>query len=904
MKPLRSKSFGWRAALCALAGAFAMALAVYLTAAFLLPLWVERTLKSMLSELSDSKSVRYESLRIDVFSAEIGKLSMGGGKLPPLVFESCKLKYTPLSLLRRTLESVSLSGLDIKVSARSGRFLIEGMDFSGSELRSNLGPASLLSALGAMPLKIDSFEVKGSEIDIQGDGFSFVVPFRISLAPSDPSWSVATASVDAFPNGQRIKASFSASKASSRLVAKLWTPRKIQLEALPLGSAAPPGLSLSGILSLEARASFSGDDFHLEELEADAGLEGLLLRLGKLRLTCVDSSPAAFKLRCKGGKGALEGSWLRLGSPFSIDVKSLRSACSISGGALSASMDVSVAGADGSSPLKTPANILLEAGSAPKGQGRRETSGTLRVIGERPGIGLELDGASLGSSAAFLEFKAVSGGGSATDFDLALRLPLLKASKDVFAAEAKDLSLAAKGSLSGGVNVEALLSNASVKAAGASASLPNLALSASFKGGELSGLVSFENASASESSRGVELEGLSMSLPFKLPLPADAASGGLSVRDAKLKGASLGSLESRLALGREGLSAKGSFASSAFKGLHLDFESLSFLARGGLSSKLKFSMPPYKLAEPFDLGKLHPKGMGLFAGGELSFEGSGFVDGSRYGAAAAVKVKDAFIRDSSGLFAVEGLNASFELPHLPELRSAPSQEVSFAKASLGSLAISDGQATARLDDPGSIFIEGFKASCCGGKLRAQSFAFDLDSGDFAFVLHCDRLSIAQFLNHLDVGRAEGEGSLNGSIPLSIRDGELSFHDAFLYSTPGEPGIIRLDDSSLLTDSYQDGVKSVVLDIAREALKSYSYTWAKLCMDTLGESVVVKFQLDGKPLFPLPFRIDDDGNYVYDSVNKFTFQGIRLDLNFNVPLSKVIGLGGNFKNLLKTGAEGK
>jgi hypothetical protein len=88
-----------------------------------------------------------------------------------------------------------------------------------------------------------------------------------------------------------------------------------------------------------------------------------------------------------------------------------------------------------------------------------------------------------------------------------------------------------------------------------------------------------------------------------------------------------------------------------------------------------------------------------------------------------------------------------------------------------------------------------------------------------------------------------------------------------------------------------------MELAGKALEDYDYTWAKLNLTTEGEDVLLKMQLDGKPAKPLPFVYQKDmGGFVKveADVQGSTFQGIRLDVNFRLPLNQIM----QYKELIR------
>lgn len=137
--------------------------------------------------------------------------------------------------------------------------------------------------------------------------------------------------------------------------------------------------------------------------------------------------------------------------------------------------------------------------------------------------------------------------------------------------------------------------------------------------------------------------------------------------------------------------------------------------------------------------------------------------------------------------------------------------------------------------------------------------------------------------------------MNGKLPLRYREGLVYFDDGFLFSTPGEGGKIRIADSELLTAGVPaDSPEYLQMALASEALKDYDYSWAKLDLNTQEDDLLLRLQLDGRPGRPLPFVYrKETGTFVKvdADIKGSRFQGIRLDVNFRLPLNQLLAYDG-------------
>jgi hypothetical protein len=248
--------------------------------------------------------------------------------------------------------------------------------------------------------------------------------------------------------------------------------------------------------------------------------------------------------------------------------------------------------------------------------------------------------------------------------------------------------------------------------------------------------------------------------------------------------------------------------------------------------------------------------------------------------------------------ALEGIQVSLNLPELPKIRSAPAQQLQFARISLGDFVAQKGRIDFQIESARSFLIEKMHFLWCGGNVETQSIRLSPGVDDYLVTFYCDRLSLAQVLEQFGAAAAEGQGSVNGRIPLQYANGKIRFDDGFLFSTPGEGGKIHLRGTDILTAGVPPNTPQYVqMELAREALKDYDYSWTKLNITSQGEELLLQMQMDGKPARTLPFVYSKDiGGFIkVDAEAKGSnFQGIRLDVNFRLPLNKML----QYKELIK------
>jgi hypothetical protein len=210
---------------------------------------------------------------------------------------------------------------------------------------------------------------------------------------------------------------------------------------------------------------------------------------------------------------------------------------------------------------------------------------------------------------------------------------------------------------------------------------------------------------------------------------------------------------------------------------------------------------------------------------------------------------------------------------------------------MGGLVLDQSSIDFKVEADDTIFVEKGRLAWCGGIVDTGSLRITAGKTDYALNLYCQRLGLSAILEQLGSVNARGTGTVNGRIPISYIAGKLRIDDGFLFSTPGEGGLIQLTGTDMLTQGIPpDTPQFAQVDLAREALKDYTYDWAKLGLSSEGETFVLRLQFNGKPARPLPFVYKKEiGGFMRVEAGGpgSHFQGIALDVNLRLPLNQLL-----------------
>ena len=252
---------------------------------------------------------------------------------------------------------------------------------------------------------------------------------------------------------------------------------------------------------------------------------------------------------------------------------------------------------------------------------------------------------------------------------------------------------------------------------------------------------------------------------------------------------------------------------------------------------------------------------------------------------------------TQGKSMLSDINVAVVFPHLPLLQSAPGQLCTIASVDFGRIKMSDGRMRFRIEDEQSIFLEKMQLNWCGGKVESGSFTLAKNIKKLETTLYCDRLGFTELLAQFGIDKAEGQGSLNGRLPMVISPKGVMFDDGFLFSTPGNGGIVRFSDTRQLRQGIPDINKSSYLDYSMKALENFSYNWTKLSFNSQDKDLLITMQLDGKPAEPLPFSYKN-GQLVPNATGFGLQQPVRLDVNFRLPMNDLLHYGTSIQSMLE------
>ncbi len=393
------------------------------------------------------------------------------------------------------------------------------------------------------------------------------------------------------------------------------------------------------------------------------------------------------------------------------------------------------------------------------------------------------------------------------------------------------------------------------------------------------------------------LKNLSLALPFSRSTLTSAMSAGeISVAAVELEDEHLFSMNADITYHDSEYHTAGTIEMLNNVDFNIPFSGqMAWQSRQGTlswslaTSDLEPTLLPSFLSLPADLdfsGRLEAQG-GITYDKEIS-------------AWAQAAISDARLDFSDKNVNLDDLNCAIEFPELPRLQSSPSQRCSAGTVDISTLHFSDASVTFRLENPQSLFIEKSRFNWCGGTLESGSLRLSTQTSEIDTIFYCSRIGLAELLEQFGFKGTEGEGSLNGKLPIRLSRERIDFEDGFLFSTPGTGGIVRFTDTDLLRQGVGAVSEAGFLNYTLQSLADFTYNWTKLSFDSAEDDLLLTLELDGKPSTALPFKFNKKGMLVESDQGQGLQYPIRLDVNFRVPLADLFQVGQSINSIMESG----
>ena len=277
----------------------------------------------------------------------------------------------------------------------------------------------------------------------------------------------------------------------------------------------------------------------------------------------------------------------------------------------------------------------------------------------------------------------------------------------------------------------------------------------------------------------------------------------------------------------------------------------------------------------------------------LTFSGSVALDASVertrqmpvpvWSAKVPVRLDRVGLSCETGDVAAEGIVLTPEASGLADHIDVTPLHLRATSLSADGFALSNLFASARADLK-SVLVTEAGASTCGGKVSLYSLFLDPKSLNAGFTLFLDNIDAGEMLAHIRGFNGHASGRLHGKVRLFVREGgkAVRLSDAFLYSTPGETGKLKMAEPQTVTGNLaMAGIDQSTQDNVANALTDLDYSVLRFDLKRLeGKNATLGVRIEGSA-----------------TRGELTVP-VNLNLNINGELEQIINTGLGFSNKLK------
>jgi len=897
----------------------------------LLPDFLESKIITIIKKDTGLADFALDLYELDLEGADLGSVRIGPPQNPALVIHSLHIAYSLREIYQKKIKKITASGVELYCQYENGHLGFRNLDFDQILKRlQSMQNQDAASADRPAPYFPERIEIRNGTLIGRVNGRNDRIPFEIDVARTEATSPLLKISIRMYPRGQLVEVfahiDLERKQASIQAVAD-------HLDLLRFADIIDrvEGLNVSGFARLDLKvdlqlapftvfataARLQGDPINVSYKNvqyrshanhsnkqnpliidiASTGLEKWNIKLSDLGpvapLAAGVSGIAGTVQRSENGYAIFGNVNLLLGAATTTTIRSVP---------LIFEQPIELPLKFSGSYAKTGNWQFDLASREPRQPGSKNAAfryGEIRIATKIPEVHLT------GNAMAGSLKSAYS-----------LRLPDVRITSDVV-----DISLphfVLKGKTHFGQDslkdqqstLDLNLSGAALKMNASEIKLNDLTAGATWQMDqrglqEITGVVRFANTNLDSANGNLRIRQAKGAIPLKFPAGNTEKKGAVTIAAVGYQKLQLGAIEGQIEQTTSGVSFSGKLKNQLIPQLAAKFSgNANFLGVKAPETRVDFELFYPETGPEIDLGKLLPAAAGFTFEGKFFEKGHLVIAKDAMTAAAESTLSKGKIRQRENKIAIEDIGMNLFISDLLTLRSAPAQILRFGRASIGGLTFENGEIVFQIESARSLLIEKSRFNWCDGKVDAPAVRLRPGVEDYILILYCDRLNLAKVLEQFGVASVEANGQLNGQIPLRYKNGQLSFQDGFLFTTPGESGKIRMTDTEILTAGIPpDTPQYVQMELARKALEDYDYSWAKLNLTTEGEDLLLKMQLDGKPGKLLPFVYSKDiGGFAKVEVDAegSTFQGIRLDINFRLPLNKIM----QYKELIQMIQKGR
>ena len=318
--------------------------------------------------------------------------------------------------------------------------------------------------------------------------------------------------------------------------------------------------------------------------------------------------------------------------------------------------------------------------------------------------------------------------------------------------------------------------------------------------------------------------------------------------------------------GNLGAAFLNSKAKLLFEGAEVTLNSIqSFkLENGSLSSDGEYEVSGIDLASSDILSRYIESMEGSIVSGKLSFNGTTQAANETWDASAELRLREGYFALPSQELTIDGISATINLDSITSLETPPSQSISASSIIFGDLQATNLQSEFSLPSDELLKVESVRLETFDGYVYLEPFELAIEDPNANLLVKFEEISVAPAIAMVDFFQGRVTGRLNGSLPISLKDGLPVLGEGFLELDPANKATFSYDAEGFFTDE-EEGEKSKK-SIGDKMLDRLGLEPNALLEDALGNLDITHLRVDlfnqDMPLTPMKIElagIADTGN---------------------------------------------
>ena len=687
---------------------------------FSIPFFLEKKLLPHIAEAVGFTNSTCEVRKFSLTRLDLASLQWGESENPFLSFDSVRFDYSLTGLFKKHVNKIIISGVEIRVEYKDGRFVVPGVDFekifkSPAETKPE-NPNDSQQQL--LPISFGEFEVRNATIILKSGDTNFRIPFGIKARPFPITETDTPSSYD------------------------------LQLWLCPNLTNPLPALKVASRIDIHSTLNFKTHDVSMR-----LNLSGMNIEYHGYQLqNSPGNMPLTIEVTKKQDVIHVNFSRFCIISPFPIEIYMDRNTdCHLRFS--QEGMDI---------------------------HGKIYVNFNKELLNKSSDFGLKL----VNSEALPLRFKGKKRGNNwhfCLNSSRANKPLQFRGQTETFGFYPEIFSIRGKGTASrGNANFSMKMSDITYDSDSVHMGSPNFRIygNSSIHSSHYPIIKAFMKLTDAEFKTGSLYAGkIDAKIPFQWPYPSlemekieyrNEEKRYCTIDKLKYYDMDIGMISSVPYQDGIGICFTGQYK-DLVPNFRIDFSGRAGMSNeGNFVSKVDFKASEYERFIKIDLGKFSPQLTGMFFEGNLDINGNCKLIGSTITSSALITMHNSKIEVPGKKMALEGIDLDLDMQDLYNFHSAPDQVLKFKRFAWGDIEMNEGEAEFQIESSSSFFLKKSSFSWCGGHIYTHGLHVKSGKRELDIICYCDRLKLATILKQFKAANADGEGAVNGRIPVSYK----------------------------------------------------------------------------------------------------------------------------------------